>query len=164
MEKTERPPVPHNALVLVGDGRKALFLRNTGTAWHPKLIIERLLHHDNARTRDIGTDKPGRAIAGAGPARNAMEETDWHQLEETRFVHVIADALAAAAHTDAGIQIVVVLPPKALGDLRAGMDKTLKKHVVAEVAQDLTAHPLEEIERHLAIPREEDLLLPKFAR
>ncbi len=52
--------VPAGALVLVGDGRKALFLRNKGAPTHVELIVERVLQHADARTRDQGTDRPGR--------------------------------------------------------------------------------------------------------
>ena len=33
--------IPHNALVFVGDGRKALFLRNDGDAKFPNLKTEK---------------------------------------------------------------------------------------------------------------------------
>jgi protein required for attachment to host cells len=144
----EQPEIPHNTLVLVGDGRKALFLRNLGAQVHIKLEVERLLKHDAPATRDLGTDRPGRAT-GPGEARSAMEQTDWHQLEEDRFVATIAEALARAAAADPDLQIAIVLPPKALGHLRAGMSPSVQKHVIAEIPKDLTHHPVKEIARHL---------------
>jgi protein required for attachment to host cells len=148
----EKQRVPHNALVLVGDGRRAMFLRNVGTALKPKLALQQLLHHETAPTRDLGTDRPGRAVPGPGFAKSAMEETDWHRLEENRFVHSVLEALSREALSEPRVRIVVVLPPKALGELRAGMNKTLRKHVMAEIPQDLTTHPIDEIEKHLAAP------------
>jgi protein required for attachment to host cells len=148
----EMQRIPHNALVLVGDGRRALFLRNVGTAVKPKLALQQLLHHETAPTRDIGTDRPGRAVPGPGLAKSAMEETDWHRLEENRFVHSVLEALSREALNEPGIHIVVVMPPKALGEFRAGMDKTLRKRIMAEIPQDLTTRPIDEIEKHLAVP------------
>jgi len=52
--------IPTGALVLVGDGRKALFLRNGGTATHVQLTTERVLEQDNPPTRLQGSDRPGR--------------------------------------------------------------------------------------------------------
>ena len=39
--------IPHNALVFVGDGRRALFLRNEGDAISPSLRTERVFEDDN---------------------------------------------------------------------------------------------------------------------
>ncbi len=57
--------LPHDAVVFVGDGRKALFLRNAGDAKFPNLVTERVFAEDNPATRDQGSDKPGRSFASA---------------------------------------------------------------------------------------------------
>jgi protein required for attachment to host cells len=68
--------LPHDALVFIGDGRKALFLRNAGDADIPDLRTEQVFKEDNPPTREQGTDKPGRGFASAGsPRRSGMEET-----------------------------------------------------------------------------------------
>src|SRR5713101_1903162 len=54
------PVIPHDSLILVGDGQKALFLRNRGSAQHVDLVVERILERDNPPTREQGTDRPGR--------------------------------------------------------------------------------------------------------
>ena len=51
--------IPHGAFVFVGDGRKALFLRNDGDDKFPNLKTERVLVDDNPPTRDQGTERPG---------------------------------------------------------------------------------------------------------
>src|SRR6267142_4654001 len=85
MTREPRPHVPHNSLVLVGDGQKALFLRNRGNALDVDLVVERILEQDNPPTREQGTDRPGRSTASLGVARSAMEEVDWHHLAKERF-------------------------------------------------------------------------------
>src|SRR5262249_36757429 len=85
--------VPHNALVLVGDGRKALFLRNKGNPQRISLVVEQILERDNPPTREQGTDRPGRAFASVGAGRSAMEEADWHQIAEERFAGELSEAL-----------------------------------------------------------------------
>ena len=83
--------IPNNALVFVGDGRKALFLRNHGDAKFPNLKTEKVLEDENPATREQGSDRPGRlgevALAGR---RTAVEPTDWHELEEHRFARRVA--------------------------------------------------------------------------
>jgi protein required for attachment to host cells len=145
----EQAEIPHNTLVLVGDGRKALFLRNTGAQMNIKLEVEHRLLHTAPPTREMGTDRPGRTVSGPSNVRSAVEQTDWHQIEEDRFVDTVAGVLARAAAADPDLQIAIVLPPKALGHLRAGMSAALQKHVIAEIPKDLTHHPIPDIARHL---------------
>jgi protein required for attachment to host cells len=82
MSKVE---IPHDGLVFVGDGRKALFLRNTGDETFPDLKTERVFVDDNPPTREQGSDRPGTAFGCAGTSRRAsMDNTDWHDLEKHR--------------------------------------------------------------------------------
>ena len=46
--------IPQDAFVFVGDGRKALFLRNAGDAKFPNLKTERVFLDDNPATHDAG--------------------------------------------------------------------------------------------------------------
>ena len=85
--------IPHDAIVFVGDGRKALFLRNEGDEKFPNLKTERVFLDHNPPTHEQGTDKPGRSYASMGPGRSAVESTDWHDLEEHHFARVVAEAL-----------------------------------------------------------------------
>jgi len=110
--------VPHNALVLVGDGQKALFLRNKGNAQRIDFVVERILEQDNPATREQGTDRPGRSNASVGVARSAMEEVDWHYIAKERFAAEIADALYRRAHANGFESLVIIAPPKVLGHLR----------------------------------------------
>ena len=61
--------VPHNAFVLVVDGRKSLFFRNEGDAEHPNLKVEHAEEHVNPRDGEQKTDAAGSARStqsGAG--------------------------------------------------------------------------------------------------
>jgi protein required for attachment to host cells len=141
--------IPHNTLILVGDGRKALFLRNQGAQTNLQLEVEHRLLHAAPATRELGTDRPGRTVSGPTQARSAMEQTDWHQIEEDRFVDTVAGVLAQAVASDPELKIAVVLPPKALGHLRTNLPSALQKHVILEIPKDLTHHPIPDIARHL---------------
>lgn len=142
--------LPHNALVFIGDGRKALFLRNAGDEAMPDLRTERVFAEDNPPTREQGTDKPGRGFAAAGNSRRgAMEETDWHHLEERRFAERVAKALEDVVRRGEVPAILVAAPPKTLADLRKAFHADVKAKIVAELDKDLTKHPVGEIESHL---------------
>lgn len=148
----ELPEIPHNALVLVGDGRKVLILRNLGAQRRLKFETVRLFQHETPPNRELISDRPGRTVVSTNQAHNAYAEADWHHLEEARFVRAVEDALTRAIRAEPAVQIVIVLPPKSLGEFRAGMSPHLKPHVIGEVAKDLTKHTVADMERVLKHP------------
>jgi protein required for attachment to host cells len=137
--------VPAGALVLVGDGRKALFLRNHGAPTHVELATERVLEQADPPTREQGTDRPGRYSGGGGSPKSAFEETDWHQLAEDRFAIEIAGALNRLAYDNRFSHLVLVAPPKVLGALRAHLKKETAERIVGELHKDLTSHTIKDI-------------------
>jgi protein required for attachment to host cells len=141
--------IPHGAWVLVGDGRKALFLRNEGDADFPNLKVEQVLKQDNPATSAQGTDQPGRSFSSVGHGRSAYEGTDWHELQEHRFARDIVRALSALTAAARIKALIVVAPPKTLADLRSEMPNDVEALVVAEIDKDLTKHPVHEIEKVL---------------
>ncbi len=142
--------LPHDALVFIGDGRKALFLRNAGDEQFPDLRTERVFAEENPPTHEQGTDRPGVGFAAAGSTRRgSMEQTDWHHIEEHHFVARVAAALEDVVRRRNVPAILIAAPPKTLADLRRAFHADVKAKIVAEVGKDLTKHPVGEIETHL---------------
>jgi protein required for attachment to host cells len=150
MARMENTQIPNSAMVLVSDGRHARFLRNRGTAINPELVLEHSLDADNPRTSEQGTDRPGRTHAPDGRSHSAIEQTDWHQQGEERFAALVADTLYRMEHAHEFDDLVVVAPPKMLGDLRSRLHPEVAGCVIREVAKDLTGHTLPEIGRLLS--------------
>ena len=146
-----RIAIPHDAFVFVGDGRKALFLRNAGDKRFPNLVTERVFADDNPATREQGSDKPGRNFAAAGSTRrSAMEPTDWHEIEERRFAKQVSAALEALVRERDAPALIVVAPPRTLADLRQALHGDVKARVIGEIDKDLTKPPVWEIEKMVA--------------
>ncbi len=141
--------IPHNAYVFVGDGRKALFLRNDGDAMFPNLKTEQVMTHDNPATRDQGTDKPGRSFASVGGRRSSMEQADWHEIEEQKFARDVAEALGKLVREQDVPALVVAAPPKTLAELRRAFHPEVTKLIIAEIDKDLTHQPVYDIEKRL---------------
>jgi len=142
--------IPHDAFIFIGDGRKALFLRNAGDEKYLDLRTERVFVDDNPPTHEQGTDRPGRAFKRAGTNRSGeVATTDWHDLEEHRFVGHVAAALEKLVRERNTTALVVVAPPRTLADLRHAFHADVKSRIIAEVGKDLTKHPVGEIEKHL---------------
>jgi protein required for attachment to host cells len=142
--------IPHDAIVFVGDGRKALFLRNEGDEKFPNLKTERVFVDFNPPTHDQGTDKPGRSFSSVGHGRSAVEQTDWHELEEHHFARVVAEALEKLVRERHVKAVVIAAPPRTLADLRQAFHKDVKARIIAEVDKDFTKQPVYAIEKHLA--------------
>ena len=148
--------IPSDTLVLVGDGRKALFLRNRGGAGHPDLFAEQVMEQSNPATRDQGTDRPGRYGGPDGVSKSAVEQTDWHQQAEDRFATDIADVLYKKAHEHDFEHLIVVAPPRSLGTMRSAFRKEVVQKITAEIPKDLTAHALPDIARLLTMEKTDD--------
>ncbi|MCF3935613.1 host attachment family protein [Acuticoccus sp. M5D2P5] len=141
--------LPADAWVMVGDGEKALFLKNEGDEVYPNLVVVRTMEQSNPSTREQGTDAPGRLKDGPGHHSSAVEEADWHRLEKERFAKDIAERLYKAAHKGQYRHLVVAAPPQVLGELRKALHKEVSERILFDVPKELTNHPVNEIEKAL---------------
>jgi protein required for attachment to host cells len=131
--------------IVVADGSKALFLKNSGDATLPVLDVFREEAQENPATRDQGTSRPGRMRDSTGPHNSAMETTDWHQLAEDRFAKDLADILYRQAHRGEFKELIIVAAPAVLGEMRKELHKEVSDRVIAEIAKDYTNHPVDQI-------------------
>jgi protein required for attachment to host cells len=143
------PQPKQTTWVAVLDGQKALLLENTGTDLKPDLTVLSKEVLDNPPTREQGTDRPGRYPDSGEGQRSAVQTTDWHEMAEADFAKEFAERLNKAAYHKRFDRLVLVAPPKVLGDLRAAVTDTLSQRIVAEVRHDLTNHPVPEIAEHV---------------
>lgn len=141
--------VPNGGVVMVADGAKMLFFRNQGDAEFLKLEVERKREQENLSDRELMTDGHGAAPGGAGPGGSTYERPDHHQIEEDRFAAEAADMLNRRALQGEFESLIIVAPPKSLGELRKHYHKEVEKRLAGEIAKDLTGHPVEEIEKIL---------------
>ena len=145
-----KPLIPHDAFVFVGDGRKALILRNAGDEKFANFVVEQSYLDVNPATRDQGADRPGRAFAAAGSSRrSAVEPTDWHDIEEHRFADRVAKALAAVVRERKAPALAIAAPPRTLAELRGALAPDVAAKVALEINKDLTNMPVWEIEKHV---------------
>jgi protein required for attachment to host cells len=141
--------IDHGAWIVVCDGAKALVLENSGNRLAPKLKTREVYQHDDAKTHELGTDKPGRSFNSVGNGHSAMEQTDWHDLEEQRFLARLAARLDKAVLGGETPSLIVVAPPRAIGVLRKAFTSHVRQAIRAEVEKDYVKLPVDEIARHL---------------
>ncbi len=136
--------------VIVCDGAKALFLQNAGDSKFPNLQTREVMEQEVPPTSELGTDKPGRSHSSVGPGRSAVQQTDFHTLQEEEFLRSIMAKLDAAAQAGHMKSIIIVAPPRAIGVLRQHYTHALKQAVREEIQKDYVKMPVYEIEKHLA--------------
>jgi len=69
---------------------------------------------------------------------------------EDRFLRKLADRLDAAVNAGEAKSLILVAPPRALGELRQICSHNVRTALRAEIDKDLVKLPVHEIERHLA--------------
>lgn len=135
---------------LIADGARARIVVNEGPGKGLRAAMDHEFAASHAPSRDWGSDKPGRTGSGAGGARHAVQpKTDFHEFAKERFATEMAGLLDAAATDGAFDRLVLVAPPKVLGNLRGAMRNGAQKKVTGELAKDLTHVPVRDLAGHL---------------
>lgn len=100
----------------------------------------------HAKAHELGEDRPGRAFDSVGPHRSAMEprETPKEAAKKDFARELVAD-LDAAVASGQPQAIVLVAPPRLLGELRAIMPASLAAAVRDDHAKDYTQLPRAEL-------------------
>jgi protein required for attachment to host cells len=142
--------------VLIADGGHAkVFAASAGNA---KLtaVADMTFSIDLPATRDMLSDRPGRAFESQGRARHAKENrSDPHRELKRAFAKKLGGILKAKLAENRFERLILVAPPPALGDLRAMLPKSVLGTVTAELAQDLVKLPQRALAQHL-----QDVLRP----
>lgn len=140
--------IPHNALVLVADGRALLLLRNHGDEAMIDLRVEAHDEQDLSRDHEQKSDLAGQsgAPANIGMHGGTFAETDYHQQAEDRWAKAAAEMLHKRALAKDFQALVVVAPPKTLGVLRKHYHKAVEALLIGELDKEMTDRPVPEIE------------------
>jgi protein required for attachment to host cells len=139
-------PLPHNALVLVADGRKMLFFRNNGDENQIDLRTEAHDARYERKDREIKTDAPGIVKQSFGFGHSTYEEPDFQQQEEDRWIKDAADELKTRALRNDFDSLAIVAPPKALGVLKKCLHKEVERRIVCTVNKEMSGRPIPDIE------------------
>ena len=121
-----------------------LLFKNDGNSKNPALAELAQVEIENPAASSQGTDTPGRSFSSMGGRRSSYSETDWHRQTQERFAaQAEAELEKAAAHEDVGI--VVIAPPRTLGELRKHYGKRVKQQLLAEIPKDFAGHVTDDI-------------------
>lgn len=134
--------------ILVADGSRARIFKRNGKNG----TLAPAVNHDFAApsmpNRDIISDKPGRGHGAGG--HGMTPRSDAHELEKQRLAREVADFINAGAERAAFDALIVVAPPKTLGELRTDLSEQSRARIQGELAKDLTHLSIHELPNHLA--------------
>lgn len=123
--------------VLVADGTRARIFEKSFKSLSN--VMGHDLVSDNLRDSEIYADKPGRSFESANPTRHAYQpRTDWHEYQKQLFAKEICSLLDKANETSEFDELIIVSPPKMLGDIRSYLGKQLLPKIAAEIPKDIS--------------------------
>lgn len=136
--------------ILVCDGGRGRILAQTGAGAPIEQVTEAKNAASRQPSRAAGADKPGRSFDSAGQGRHAMEPpADWHDFEKEKFAREMAAIINTAGTENRFDRLILVAPPRVLGDLRQALDGHAMGKVAGELGKDLTNVPIHDLGPHL---------------
>jgi protein required for attachment to host cells len=141
---------PTRTWILVADGGRARILETIGRGKGVHIVSGSEEGIENPPSHLQGRERPARVHESVGPARHAVEprQSPYRALEML-FANQLASMLSENAASQSFDRLVLVAPPKMLGDLRKLVVPSVREKIVAEVDKDLTNVPYGEILSHL---------------
>ena len=138
---------------IFADGAHAWLFSNSGPGKGIEAVQGGVINGDHRPDHELVRDGLGRSFESSGSAgdmRHAIEpRVDPHRELKRTFAHELADMLDQRLTEKAYDRLVIVAPPKALGDLRAALSAHVKPLVYAELNKDLVKTPTAELPNHL---------------
>ena len=123
--------------VLVADGTRARIFEKSFKSLNN--VMGRDLVADNLRDSEIYMDKPGRSFKSKSETRHAYQpRTDWHEYHKQLFAKEICSILDKANETSDFDELIIISPPKMLGDIRSYLGKQLLPKIAAEIPKDIS--------------------------
>ncbi|MDB6081833.1 MAG: hypothetical protein JWO53_1105 [Chlamydiia bacterium] len=136
--------------ILVMNGSRAKVYQLTT---FPKIAEVTTFEHPETRlhTHDVYSSKPGRVFQRGGSTRHGYEGTEeYKEIEKEKFAKTLAHHLSTAFQKGEFLRLYIMASPALLGSLRKVIEPQIySSAVVGEIAKDMTAHTVAEIEEHL---------------
>ena len=125
--------------IVIADGVKARIVANEGAGKGLAPVPGHAMSTAPHAERDGYSDRPGRVQESSGASRHAIQSRfDWHRFEKQQFAKRVAEMLDAESGKGAFDRLVLVAPPRTLGDLRGALAAATRAKVTGEIDKDLT--------------------------
>jgi protein required for attachment to host cells len=145
-------PAARITWILIADGMHARVLSQRAPGGTLTVLPDYELSAPTVKgfSRDLKSDRPGRAFDTGSGQRHAMEpRNDPHDQEKLAFARRVAALLNKAADRNEFQRLVLVAPPRTLGELRSRLDVRTRALISRELARDLVHAPAGELSEQL---------------
>jgi protein required for attachment to host cells len=133
-------PKKQKTWIVIADGSHARIYERVGRAADLALVLERDDPEARKRTSDLVSDTRGRSRGSAGGPHHGMDlKLTPHQHLENVFVRNLADEIDQAMNEKKFERLILAIPPKALGEMRAALSQGARERVVAEFNKELVS-------------------------
>src|SRR5690606_19736040 len=150
-EKTEKAMKPRRTWVLIADGQHGRILTQNGVQSHLEAMAGATFEQAMHKTRELGDESPARTRERGGSAYDGMAaaRVEWQRAESCEFARKLAARLEKDAGRDRFDRLVLVAPPRTLGELRATLGPCARGRLAGDLKTDLTAATPDDIEARL---------------
>ncbi len=136
--------------ILVADHQHARVFANEGPGKGVRQVDDPVLDTHLKASRELEAHEPDTGFSAKDGIRHGIEpHKDPHREAGRRFLGEAVAAVEAAERTSAFDRLVLVAPPRALGELRQMMPEKLAGRVTGELDKDLTKADAGELAKHL---------------
>lgn len=137
--------------IVVADHQHARFFRNDGPERGIQPIDGLSLDTHLPRTSELLTDREGRGTASRNGRHHGIEaRSDAHGLQGLAFIGKVAAAVAQQMDGCEYERLILIAPPRALGELRELLPQRIQARIIGELPRDLTKATPDKILDHLA--------------
>jgi protein required for attachment to host cells len=140
---------PLTLWIAIADGEHARFVQpDSSNALRTVDAIDSATAHQ--RSRDLGSDRPGRSFESGNPAHHAVgQRHDLHRMAKDTFARLVAAQLNAAMARNEFDELLLVAPQRTLHELQESLDAATKARLIATLDKDLVKTPDHELWPHL---------------
>lgn len=134
--------------IVVADGARARVFEERVRHGPLHELTDRALHQ-------TGSDRPSSSHPKAssqqshGPGQHNVNETDPHSIAEDRFLGRVAEMVDHAATGHAFAHLVLIAPPKALGELKAALKPATARRIVLTDSHERTGEDTAALRKRL---------------
>ena len=141
---------PVRTWIVIADGARARIVTNAGPGRGVEADSNLVFRSEHRKLQEIMADKPGRGFDSVGKGRHAMAfGADAVREDERHFLQGLAERLEKEALADAYDRLILIAPPRALGDPRPFLSIPVRNRIYEEIAKDLTQLPNDRLANHL---------------
>jgi len=137
--------------IVIADGSRAHIVKRRDEGPGFDVVANLASPEAHLASHELRSERPGRVRESGNAAHHSVEpRQDPHMALKVAFIDSVAEHLNKEADSDAFDRLVLIAPPRSLGELRGALGPRAAAKVFAAFGKDLTKLPLDELDQHLA--------------